>query len=152
MASGRLGDSEIHNLRRRSCHHKDVRWLDVSMDDSFLVRMLYRVADLGEEVQTSVDREGMSVAIIGDLDAINQFHHEIRPPTFRCARIEYARNIRMIHQSKRLPLGFKACNYAFGVHSWFNDLECDAAADRLLLLSYENEAACSFSDLLHQLA
>src|SRR6266566_3159323 len=120
------------------------------MDDSLLMRMLYRVADLGEQIQTSVDREGMSVAIIGDPDAINQFHYEIRPATFRCAGIEYVRDIRMIHQSKRLPLSFKACNYAFGVHSWFNDLEGDASVDRLLLFCHENHPVSSFSDLLRQ--
>jgi hypothetical protein len=92
----------------------------------------------------------MSVAIIADLHALDQFHHEIRPSAFGGAGIEDVSDVRMIHQCQGLSLSRKACHHAFRVHSWLDDLKCDAAADRLLLLSHENDATSSFADLLHQ--
>ena len=46
-----LGDSEINHLRHRHAvvqRYQDVRWLDVAMDDSLLMRVLDRVANLRE--------------------------------------------------------------------------------------------------------
>ncbi len=111
--------------------------------------MLDRLADLGEQCQTSAGREGMLVAIFGDLETLHQLHHKIRPPIPGCARIEDVSDVRMFHQRQRLSFGLKACNYAFGVHPRFNDLERDAPADRLFLFCDENPPATSFSDLLY---
>src|SRR5580765_3707251 len=121
------------------------------MDDSFLMRVLYRVADLNEQLQTRIRRQGMSVTIIGDFDTIDKFHHKIRPPMLGCAGIEDVSNVRMIHQRERLTLSLEARDHAFRVHSRLNHLEGDTTANRFLLLCYENHTATSFSDLLQQL-
>ena len=48
----RLGDPEVDDLRHRQSiveGHHDVGWLDVAMDDAFLVRVLHRATHLNEE-------------------------------------------------------------------------------------------------------
>src|SRR5262249_53278817 len=73
-----------------------------------------------------------------------------RPTAFGCACIENMCDVRMVHQSQRLPLGLKTCDHAFGIHSRLNDFECDESPDRLLLFCNENHAAPSFPDFLQQ--
>src|SRR6266481_8574578 len=107
------------------------------MNYSLLMRMLYCVADLNKQFQTGSGRQGMLVAVIGDFDALDQFHHKIRPAALGGARIEYVSDVRMVHQRECLSLGLKACNHAFCIHSRFNDLESDSPADRLLLFCYK---------------
>ena len=57
----------------------------------------------------------------------------------------------MVHQRQRLTLGLEAGDDALGVHAQLDDLERDAAADRLLLLGHIDHAAAAFADLLEQL-
>jgi hypothetical protein len=51
------------------------------------MRVLDGLADLDEQVESFLDREFVLVAVIGDADAADQFHHEVRatsrskPPT-----------------------------------------------------------------------
>jgi hypothetical protein len=40
----------------------------------------------------------------------------------------------MVHESQGLALGFKTCQHLFGVHSSFDELQCDLALDGLQLL------------------
>src|SRR5262249_31566115 len=131
--------------------NENVRRFDVSMDNSLLMRMLDRVADLDEQFQTGGDWEGTPVAIVGDLNTLHQFHDKIGPPAVSCAGVEDVSDVGMVHQSQRLPLGLKACDHAFGVHSRLYDLECDTPADGLLLLRHEDDAASTLADLLQQL-
>src|SRR4029077_14656915 len=120
------------------------------MDDSLLVRVLYCVADLNEEFQTSVNRERMSVAIIRDFHTLDQFHHEIRPPTSRCAGIEHVTNTLMIHQRKGLPLRLKPGDHALRVHSRLDNFQRDPPPNRCLLLRHVNHAASALTYLLEQ--
>jgi hypothetical protein len=52
--------------------------LDVAVDDTFLVRVLHGAADLDEQVQALAVSELLLLAVIGDLDATHQLHHEDR--------------------------------------------------------------------------
>ena len=50
----RLGDAEINHLGHRHAvvqGDQDVRWLDVAMNDAFLVRMLDGMANLDEQFE-----------------------------------------------------------------------------------------------------
>ncbi|HXJ57269.1 MAG TPA: hypothetical protein VNU68_11445 [Verrucomicrobiae bacterium] len=149
-----LGNSKINDFgQRRSvrpCGNQNVGRLDVSMDDSLLVRMLHRFTNLNEKLEALAGGERLFFAVFGDLDSGHQFHDEIRPATFGRTSIEYVSDVRVIHQSQRLSLGFEARDHAFGVHARLDHLECDASADRLLLFRHENNPASSFSDLLQQ--
>jgi hypothetical protein len=57
----------------------------------------------------------------------------------------------MIHQSKRLPLGFKATDHALRVHSRLDNFQSDPPPDRLLLFCHENNPASALTNLLEQL-
>ena len=93
----------------------------------------------------------MLVAIRGDFDAAHQFHDEIRAPGERRAGIEHLCNIRMVHYGQRLPLGFEPRDDVARVHAKLDDLQRDAAADRLLLLGHINYTAAPFTELLKEL-
>ena len=88
------------------------------------------------------------VAVVRDLDAADQFHHEIRTARCRRAGIEHLRDIRMVHHRERLPLGFKARDHLPGVHAELDDLQRDAAADRLLLFGHVDDPAAALADFL----
>ena len=77
-----LGDAEINHLRHGHVilrRQQRVRGFDVAMDDAFLMRVRDRAADLDEQVQTLSGGELVLIAVNGDLDAADQFHHEVRP-------------------------------------------------------------------------
>ena len=99
----------------------------------------------------SPGREVVLVAIVGDLDAADQFHDEVRPPGFGRAGVEDLGDVRMVHQRQRLAFGFEAGDDLPGVHAQLDDLEGDAAAHRFLLLGHIDHAAAAFADLLEQL-
>jgi hypothetical protein len=105
-----FGDAEIDHLGNRHAVMKgdeDIRWLDVAVDDAFLMRMLDRLADLNEELQTFAGRQTVLIAIVRDPDPAHQFHHEIRPPFLRATRVQHPRDVRMIHQRQCLSFRFE---------------------------------------------
>ena len=81
----RLGDAEINHFghagrARLVDRHQDVRWLDVTTDDSLLMRLLDRLADPDEQLEPFFGGNLVLIAKLGDLDAAHQFHDEVRPP------------------------------------------------------------------------
>src|SRR5581483_7340287 len=83
---GRLRDAEIDDLWQIDAvvfSDEHIGGLDVAMDNSLLVRVLDRMADLAEQIEPLPDAELMLVAIIGDPYPAHQFHHEKRAPGFR---------------------------------------------------------------------
>ena len=56
----------------------------------------------------------------------------------------------MVHHRQRLPLGLEPRDDALGVHAQLDDLERNAAAERLLLFGHVNHAAAALADLLEQ--
>src|SRR5205823_12217108 len=86
-----LGDAEINHLRHRGSilrRHQHVRGFDVAVDDSFLVRVLDRTANLNEEIKALSSCEIQAVTVIRDLDATYQLHHEIRPTSVGGAGVQ----------------------------------------------------------------
>ena len=104
-----------------------------------------------EELQPLARRELVLVAVVGDGDAADQFHHEVGPAALGGAGVEHAGDVGMVHQGQRLPLGLEAGDHVAGVHARLDDLEGHLAADGLLLLGDEDQAKAPFADLLHQL-
>ena len=71
--------------------------------------------------------------------------------TYRGFRpVQNARDIRVVHEGQRLPLGFEAGDHLPRVHAWLEDLECYLAADRMLLLRHKDNSEPSFADLLDE--
>src|SRR6266478_3288695 len=120
------------------------------MNDSFLVRMLNRVANLYEQFEPLPNRELLPVAIIGNAKPFHIFHDEERPSGFGRPTIKDFGNVRMIHQRQGLPFSFKPRDHRPGIHSQLDDLKGDAAMDRLLLFRQINDSATAFADLLQK--
>jgi hypothetical protein len=46
-----LGNSEVQELWGAICHHQNVSWLQVSVNDQVLMSVLNRRADLAEDLE-----------------------------------------------------------------------------------------------------
>src|ERR1019366_10305328 len=104
-----------------------------------------------EEFEPLLGWKMILVAIVGDLDAPDQLHHEKRPASLGGTRVKHFSDVRMIHQGQRLPLRLKAGDDVFGIHAQLDDLEGDLAPDRLGLLGHIDHSPAAFTNLLEQL-
>src|SRR5437667_2918948 len=120
------------------------------MNDSFLVRVLNRVANPYEKFEPLPNRELLPVAIIGNAKTFHIFHDEERPSGFRRPTIKDFGDVRMIHQRQGLPFSFKPRDHRPGIHSQLDDLKSDAAVDRFLLVRQINYSATAFADRLQK--
>ena len=96
--------------------------LDVAMNDSFLMSVLNRLANLNEQFEPLARGKFLLVAVIGDFHPADQFHDKVRAARFRRAGVKHLRDVRMVHQRQCLTLGFKARDHRFGIHAEFDDL------------------------------
>ena len=106
----RLGNAEIDDLGngRSFVHgHQHVRRLEIAMDDPLLMCVLNRLANFDEQLQAIPRRQVATIAVFGDRNALDQLHDEERPSVFCRAGVEYASDLRMVHQRQRLPLGLE---------------------------------------------
>ena len=87
---------------------------------------------------------------VSDGSAADEFHHEVRPARVGRAAVKYLRNVGMIHQRQRLPLGLKPSHHLAGIHARLDDLQRHLAANRLLLLGHEHDAEAAFANLFQQ--
>ena len=148
-----FGDAEVNDLRNRHAvvqGDQNVRRLQVAVDDSLLMCMLYGVADLDEQLQSLVGVEVILVAIIRDANAANQFHHEVRTAVLGGAGVEHFGDVWMVHDRQRLALRLEASDNLPGVHPQLDDLQGDSPADRLFLLGHIDNATPTFTKLLAQ--
>jgi len=87
---------------------QDVGGLQVPVDDALLVRVLQRRADLDEEVQPLLDAQSRGVTILGDRDALDVLHDEIRPAGVGQAAVEDLGDVGVVHDRQRLAFGLEA--------------------------------------------
>ena len=104
-----------------------------------------------KKLQALWNAELVLVAVLGDGDALHQFHHEVGPAGVGRAGIEDLGDVGMVHHRQRLPLGLEAGDDLPRVHAELDDLERHPAADRLFLLGHEHDAEAAFADLFQQL-
>src|SRR5690349_12818504 len=91
----------------------------------------------------------MCVAIIGDRYSADQFHRETWPSIVRCAGVEDAGDVGMIHHRQRLTLRFKSCNDRAAVGPQFDNLQRNFATDRLELAGAVDDAPAAFPEPLN---
>jgi hypothetical protein len=85
------------------------------MNDALLMRVLNRLANLGTNSPSRCRRgQRVLVAVVGDPDAADQFHHEVGPTGLRRPGIEHLGDVRMIHQRQRLPFCLEPGDDVFG--------------------------------------
>ena len=108
------------------------------------------VADLDEQFQSLRCAEVVLVAIVGDSNAADQLHYKVGSSVLGSAGVEDLGDVRMVHHRQRLAFRSEAGNDLARVHTWLDNLEGNAAADRLLLFGYINNPTSAFTDLLAQ--
>ena len=113
--------------------------------------MLHGPADVDEQLQPLAVRQADFVAVVGDGDAPDEFHHEERPAAVGRAGIEHPGDVGVLHQRQGLPFGFEAGDDFFGVHPRLEDFDGDHPADRCGLLGHEDGPERPLTDLLQQL-
>ena len=67
------------------------------MDDALLVRMLDGLTYQDKELEPLGGIEPVLIAVAGDGDPLDQFHHEKRPATLSGATIEHLGDIGVVH-------------------------------------------------------
>jgi len=120
------------------------------VDDAFLMRVLHGLAYRDEQVQPVARRQLVLIAVVRDGNATDEFHDEVRPAGVGRPGIQHPRNVRMIHERERLPLGRERA-ITRGCHARLDDFERDLALHWFLLLGDEHEAEAAFADLLLEL-
>ncbi len=118
------------------------------MDDSLLVGVLDRVADLDEQPQALFRRETAFVAVPRVRLPPHELHREVGPALFRRPRLVDLRDARVLHHRERLPLGVEARDHFLRIHSGLNHLERHLAPHRLGLLCQPDHAAAALAESL----
>ncbi len=121
------------------------------MDDPFLMRVLHRLADIGEKGDALRRGEPLLVAVVGDLYPAHQLHDKEGPPERRGPGVEDLGDVRVIHHRQRLPLLLEAGDDLLRVHAHLEDFQGHAPPHRLLLLGHPDRAKAALADLLEQL-
>ena len=152
--AGGLGQAEVDHRGDRDAVvvlDQDVCRLQVAVDDPLLVRVLHGRANLPEERQAFGQAEAVLVAIVGQGDALDQFHDEERVPTLGRPGVEHMGDMRVIHDRQGLPLGVEPGQDRPGVHPRLDQLQRHHPLDRLELLGQIHQTHAAFADLLADL-
>ena len=91
-----LGDSEIEQAHAAVSLNKDVRRLQVAMNDRMRMGILNCLADLAEQLQPALDGAVVLLAIVGDRQAFDVLHDEPRSAIGESVSIVETRDGRMI--------------------------------------------------------
>jgi hypothetical protein len=78
-------------------------------------------------------------------------YHEEGPARLGGTAVEHPGNVRVVHHGQRLAFCFEARDDITGVHAQLDDLEGDAAADRLFLVRDIHHPTAALPDFLAQL-
>ncbi len=90
--------------------HQHVGGLDVAVDDPLLMGVLDCLADRHEQLEPLARAELSVVAVLGDGDAVDQLHDEVRTARVGCPGVEDTGDVLVVHQGQGLALGLEACD------------------------------------------
>ena len=116
------------------------------MDDPLLVRVLHRLDDREKHLQALAQGQEMGGAVPVQGDSVDSFHDEVRTAVFGFAGVEDARDIRVIENRERLPLGFETSKNFARVHPRLDEFDRDRTLDRLILLGGVDDAHAAFPE------
>src|SRR5215467_1037298 len=121
-----FGEPEIDYARDRLAidfNDKDVRGLEVAMDDGLLVSVLNALTGLDKKLKALLDSEPFLIAVGSDGLAGDVLHDEVRLTLVGGSGIEDLGNRGVVHDGERLALGLKALDDRRIVHAGFDQLE-----------------------------
>jgi len=88
--------------------NQNIGRLDITVNDSLLMRVLDGVANVDEQIQSLNRRQIVLIAVVRDRNPTYQFHHEVGPAGVGCAGVEDFGDVGVIHHRERLALGLEA--------------------------------------------
>ena len=88
-----------------------------------LVGMLHGLANRDGQLESLAERQPAFVAILGDRNAFDQLHHEVRAPGIGRAGVEDLGDIGVIHQRERLAFDPEARHNLAALHAGLDELE-----------------------------
>ena len=124
----RLGHAEVDDLGHRPSSYSATRTLDGLMSRWMIPFWwaCWTAWQTGTNSSSrSSGRELVLVAVLGDRDALDQLHDEVRPARVGGACVEHPGDVRVVHHGQGLPLGLEAGDDLAGVHARLDDLEGD---------------------------
>ena len=145
----RFGDTKVDDFGLRliiSFGDQNVRRFFVTMDDAFLVGMVHRSADRGEQLEAFVLIEPPSITVVGDRLSRHHLHDEVGSSGAGAASVEDLGDAGVVHQSERLAFGREASHHPFGLEPELDDLERHPAANRLPLFGLPDSAESTFAE------
>src|SRR5262245_56102926 len=89
--------------------------------------------------------------MVGNTQAANQLHDEIRPAGIRGYGIVHLGDVRMIHDRQGLALRLEPGNDGLSVHAELDDLQRDTSAHRFFLFGHIYDAPPALTDSLQNL-
>jgi len=93
----------------------------------------------------------VTIAIVGDRLALDDFHHEVRTPGVGRTRIEHLGDVRVVHHRQSLPLSLEAGDNLLRVHPRLDDLQGHTASHRAFLFRQVDNAEPSFAKSAQEL-
>ena len=123
----------------------------IPMDDRLLVRVLYALAGLDEQLESLADLELLLIAILRDRQPRHVLHDEVRLTLGRDAGIEHLGDDRMIHDRERLPFRLEALHDGLVVHPRLDQLQGHGPAHRSGLLGEPYLPHAAFAEFADEL-
>src|SRR5207248_3651126 len=120
-----FSDAEIEQLWNTLISHKDIRWLDVPVDDGVAMRVTDRGAGFAEKLQSLSNQQIVRIAILIDRHAFDVLHDKIRQSIFGHAAVEQARDVRVIEAGQDLSFVAEMAQHRIGVHAPLDQLDRD---------------------------
>jgi len=94
--------------------------------------------------------EFLLIAVLGDGNAFDQFHYEVRTAGVGRSGIQHLGDVGMVHQRQGLALGLEPSDDLLGVHPQFDDLEGDPPSHRLLLFGRPDRAEAALAKFFQE--
>ena len=100
-----LRDAEVEQLRRALFRDEDIRRLDVSMNDPFLVRGAERMGDLLDHVERVASRQWTAFVLPLERLAFVVRHHDEEQAAVRLTNVMDDSDVRVVERRSRFGFG-----------------------------------------------
>jgi hypothetical protein len=99
----RFREAKVEHLDGTCAGHLDIGWLEIAMDDAFLVRGLERLGDLPRDLERLGERQWSTRETIRQRGAIDELHHDRVQPLCDFETVNRG-DMRMVQRGKQASL------------------------------------------------